>query len=64
MVFILSSEQWGDKFGSLIDFVKGFILNVWELRKVMLYGDNPIVYTTVPVSDCVWGAAGCRWWKG
>ena len=52
--FILGSELWEDKFGSLLSLVKGFILDVWELRK----------HTTDPVSDCVWGAAGCRWWKG
>ena len=27
--YILGSEQLDDKFGSLLDFVKGFILDVW-----------------------------------
>ena len=36
--------------------LKGFILDVWELRKVQR--------TTDPVSDCIWGDAECRWWKG
>ncbi|CAI8010372.1 hypothetical protein GBAR_LOCUS6837, partial [Geodia barretti] len=37
--FILGSELWEDKFGSLLRLVKGFISDVWELRKVRLYGD-------------------------
>ena len=35
--FVLDSEQWEDK------LLEGFILDVWELRKVRLYGDNPSV---------------------
>ena len=33
--------MWEDKFGSLLD--KGFIIDVWELRKVRLYSDNPSI---------------------
>ena len=44
--FIFGSELWEDKFGSLLGLVKGFILDVWELRKVRLYGDNPSVQQT------------------
>ena len=44
--FTLGSEQWKDKSGVLLDLVKGFILDLWELRKVRLYSDNPNV-------DCV-----------
>ena len=29
--FILGSELWEDRFGSLLGLVKGFILDVWEL---------------------------------
>ena len=43
---ILGSELWEDKFVSLLGLVKGFILDVWELRKVRLYGDNPSVQQT------------------
>ena len=39
----MGSELWEDKFGSLLDLDKGFILDVWELRNVRLYGDNPSV---------------------
>ena len=35
-----------DKFGSLLGLVKGFVLDVWELRKVRLYSDNPRVQQT------------------
>ena len=38
--------MWEDKFGSLLGLVKGFILDVWELRKVRLYGDNPSIQQT------------------
>ena len=30
--FILGSEVWEDAFGSLLDLVKGFIVDVWELK--------------------------------
>ena len=42
----MGSELWEDKFGSLLRLVKGFISDVWELRKVRLYGDNPSVQQT------------------
>ena len=45
-LFILGSGLWEDKFVSLLGLVKGFILDVWELRKVRLYGDNPSVQQT------------------
>ena len=35
-LFIFGSEVWEDEFGSLLDLVKGFIVDVWELRKVRL----------------------------
>ena len=41
--FTLGSKQWEDKFWVLLDLVKGFILDLWELRKVRLYSDNPSV---------------------
>ena len=44
--FIMGSELWEDKIGSVLGLVKGFILDVWELRKVRLYGDNPSVQQT------------------
>ena len=44
--FILGSELWENKFGSLLGLVKGFTLDVWELRKVRLYGDYPSIQQT------------------
>ena len=41
--FVLGSELWEDKFESMLMLVKGYILDIWELRKVRLYGDNPSV---------------------
>ena len=43
---VLGSELWEDKFGSLLGLVKGLILDVWELRRVRLYGDIPSVQKT------------------
>ena len=43
---ILGSELWEDKFVSLLGLVKGFILDLWELRKVRLYGNNPRLQQT------------------
>ena len=40
---MLGSESWENKSGSMIDLVKSYVLDVWELRKVRLYGDNPSV---------------------
>ena len=39
--FVLGSELWEYKYGSMLDLVKSYILHVWELRKVRLYGDTP-----------------------
>ena len=60
--FILGSELWEDKFGSLLGLVKGFILDVWELRTVRLYGDNPSVQQTQSqiASGELQGVAGGR----
>ena len=41
--FVLGSELWENKCGSMLDLVKSYILDVWELRKVRLYGDNPSI---------------------
>ena len=43
-------SMWDGKFGSLLDLVQGYILDVWELRKSQ--------HSTVPVSDCARGTAG------
>ena len=41
--FVFGSESWENKCGSMLDLVKSYIIDVWELRKVRLYGDNPSV---------------------
>ena len=53
--FMLGSESWVVLCLTLLRV----ILDVWELRKVRLYGDS-----TVTVSDCAWGATWCRWRRG
>ena len=37
---MLGSDLWESKYGSILDLVKSYILDVWELRKVRPYGDN------------------------
>ena len=37
---MLGSELWEDDFSSLLSIVKEFIVDVWESRKLRLYGDN------------------------
>ena len=46
----------------MLGFVKGFILDVWELRKVRLYSDNPSVQQTQSRIVCgeLQGVAGGR----
>ena len=36
--FVLGSELWEGEFSSMLDLVKGYIVDVWELRKAKLYG--------------------------
>ena len=40
---MLDSELWVEQFSSMLDLVKGYIVDVWELRKAKLYGKNPNV---------------------
>ena len=46
----------------MLDLVKSYILDVWELRKVRLYGDNPSVqqsqFQIVPEELGVAGGGG------
>ena len=57
--FILGSELWEDKFGSLLRLVKGFISDVWELRKVRLYDSVQQTQSQI-VSGELQGVAGGR----
>ena len=40
--FVLGGDLWKENFSSLLQFVKGYVLCIWELRKAKLY-DNPNV---------------------
>ena len=33
--FVLGSEVWEDDFSSMLDLIKDFIVDVWELRKAL-----------------------------
>lgn len=38
--FVLGNEQWEKHFESLLHIVKDYIVEVWEERKIRLYGDD------------------------
>ena len=38
--FVLGSEVWEDIFSSMLDCVKDYIVDVWELKKARLYDKN------------------------
>ena len=38
--FVLGSELWEDDFSCMLDLVKDYIVDVWELRKARLYDEN------------------------
>ena len=38
--FILGSELWEDHFDSLLALVKDYVVNIWEMCKLNLYGDD------------------------
>ena len=38
--FILGSELWEEHFDSLLPLVKEYVVDVWEVRKIKLYGDD------------------------
>ena len=37
--FVLGNELWEEHFESLLALVKAYIIDIWEERKSMLYGD-------------------------
>ena len=41
-------ELWEDDFSSMLNLVKDYIVDVWELRKARLYDEN----LSVPPSQC------------
>ena len=42
--FVLGSELWEEKFDALLALVKRYVLDVWEARKIKLYGNDPMNY--------------------
>ena len=38
--FILGSELWEEHFDSLLPLVKDYVVDIWEARKIRLYGDD------------------------
>ena len=38
--FVLGSELWEEHFDSLLPLVKEYVVDVWEARKIKLYGDD------------------------
>ena len=37
--FVLGSELWTENFDSMLSLVKEYIIDLWEVRKVKLYGE-------------------------
>ena len=40
LAFILGSELWEEHFDSLLPLDKEYVVDVWEARKIKLYGDD------------------------
>ena len=38
--FALGSELWEDNFSSMLNRVKDYMVDIWELRKARLYDEN------------------------
>ena len=38
--FIMGNELWEENFSALLSLVKRFIVDVWEARKIKLYGND------------------------
>ena len=34
------SELWEEYFNSLLHLVKDYVVNIWEVRKIKIYGDD------------------------
>ena len=46
--FVLGSELWEDDLSSMLDLVKDYIVDVWELRKARLHDEK----LSIPQSQC------------
>ena len=60
--FVLGCELWTENFGVLLALVKECILDLWEVKKVKLYGEPCSIYPA-SVSVFGWGSKGwyCGW---
>ena len=58
--FLLGCELWSENFNALLALVKEYIIDLWEVRKVKLYGEP---CSTQLVSVLGWGSEGwhCGW---
>ena len=56
MSYVLGSEHWEKNFKSLLFLVKEYIVDVWEVRKQVLYGDDacPSIFSLSPRLG-IWG---------
>ena len=51
---MLGSEHWEKSFKSLLFIVKEYIVDIWEVRKQILYGDDACPSPSR-------GSGGCHW---
>ena len=58
---VLGCELWTENFDAMLALVKEYIIDLWEVRKVKLYGEP---CSTHSVSVLGWGSKGwhCGWW--
>ena len=60
--FVLGCELWTENLDSILVLVKEYIINIWEVRKVKLYGEP---CSTQPQSQSSAGGSEgwhCGWW--
>jgi len=59
--FVLGWELWTENFDAMLALVKEYIIDLWEVRKVKLYGRTMLYPASVSVLS--WGFKGwhCGW---
>ena len=53
--FILGSELWEEHFDSLLLLVKDYVVDIWEARKIKLYGDDSSQTGSLSPQPGIWG---------
>ena len=53
--FVLGCELWTENFDALLALVKEYIIDLWEVRKVKLYGSSVLGWGSEGW-HCGWGA--------